>query len=275
MTTHNEALILSSPETAADIGKRLIFRAATPFDSGLKHTDQVPFSGVLFNKLLTALEGDDFARLLPHMEYICLAEGEEISNSSNELEHAFFPETAVLSHVFFLEDGSSTGAAIVGNDGVVGLSAILGVNKTARWVQTVVGGGAIRLRLPIIKQEFARAGALQTLLFAYTNARLSQLSQRAVCNGRHILSQRLCTWLLMIKDRTAVEQLPLTHEQIAMQLGARRAGVTNTCNGLKDARIIAYRRGSIRILDRTRLESAACECYKVLKLSRKEFAEIY
>jgi CRP-like cAMP-binding protein len=125
----------------------------------------------------------------------------------------------------------------------------------------------VRIRLESIKQEFARAGGFQKAIFSYTNSRLSQLSQRAVCNGRHTLQQRLCTWLLMVRDRTTEEQLPLTHELIAMQLGARRAGVTNACNALKDCGILGYRRGSIRILNRALLEAAACECYGALRLN--------
>jgi CRP-like cAMP-binding protein len=125
----------------------------------------------------------------------------------------------------------------------------------------------VRIRLECIKQEFARAGGFQKAIFSYTNSRLSQLSQRAVCNGRHTLQQRLCTWLLMVRDRTTEEQLPLTHELIAMQLGARRAGVTNACNTLKDCGILGYRRGSIRILNRALLEAAACECYGALRLN--------
>jgi len=225
---------------------------------------QVPFEGVLINR---QLEGEDFARLLPHLEYVALVAGEDVQVCGQELEYVFFPETAVLSHVFFLADGSTTGAALVGNDGVVGLSAILSENHASRWVQVIIGGGAVRIRLRFINQEFARAQDLQKVIFSYTISRLMQLSQRAVCNGRQALRQRLCTWLLMIRDRTTEEQLPLTHEQIAMQLGARRAGVTNACNTLKDCGILGYRRGSIRILDRVMLEAAACECYSVLRLN--------
>ena len=225
-----------------------------------------PFSGVLLNKRLTSLEGEDFARLLPHMELVSVIAGQEVQACGDEPEYAYFPETAVLAHVFFMEDGSSTGAAIVGNDGMVGLSAILSNKQAPRWVHVIIGGTAVRIRMATIKEEFARAGAFQKLLFEYTNLRLMQLSQRAVCNGRHTLIQRLCTWLLMVKDRTA-EEMPLTHEQIAMQLGARRAGITNACYTLKDCGIISYRRGRMRISDRSMLESAACQCYNVLKVA--------
>jgi CRP-like cAMP-binding protein len=233
---------------------------------GVEESIPISFSGELFNRLLNSLEGDDIARLLPHMEFVSLFGGQEVQAFGDTPEFAVFPETAVLSHVYFLNDGSSTGAAIVGNDGLVGLSAILSSAQVPRWVYVVIGGTAVRVPLSIIKQEFARATMFQRLLFSYTNARLLQLSQRAVCNGRHTLSQRLCTWLLMVRDRTRLEQLPLTHEQIAMQLGARRAGVTNACNTLKDRGILSYKRGLIRILDRDRLQTAACECYGVLKL---------
>lgn len=266
MTVLNE---VSSSAFLTDSGKKkLVFPNVVNGQVATDAITPVPFKGALFNKLLTDLEGDAFARLLLHMEYVALPAGHEVQACGDRLDFVLFPETAVLSHVFFLEDGSSTGAAIVGNDGVVGLSAILGVNHMPRWVHVVIGGSAIRIRLSVVKEEFARAGAFQRIMFTYTTARMAQLSQRAVCNGRHTLNQRLYTWLLMVQDRTTEECLPLTHEQIAMQLGARRAGVTNACNTLKDGQIIGYRRGLIRILNRPMLEAAACECYSVLRLSR-------
>jgi len=231
---------------------------------------QIGFTGFLTNKLLTALPGHDFARLLPYTEPMQLFSGQELRKLDEPIEFVYFPETAVLSHVFFLEDGSSTGAALVGNDGLVGLCAILAGQPPSYWTHVIIGGSALRVRASVIKQEFARGDTMQKLLLNYTNKRLTQLSLRAVCNGRHWLGQRLCTWLLMVRDRTTEEYLPLTHEQIASELGARRAGVTSACSTLKDSGIIRYRRGRIRILDRRKLEEVACECYRTLRQAENE-----
>lgn len=225
----------------------------------------IPFSGLLTNKLLMALPGEDFARLLPHLEPVSLIASQELSESGEHPKYIHFPETAVLSLVFFLEDGSSTGSALVGKDGLVGLSAILFSRPPAYRTHVVLGGTALRAKVEVIREEFARGGVMQQLLLSYTSIRLAQISQRAVCNGRHNLGERLCTWLLMMQDRTAETELPLTHEQISADLGARRAGITSACNALKYNRVIDYRRGRIRIIDRGKLEIAACECYSAIK----------
>jgi CRP-like cAMP-binding protein len=255
---------LNFPKTT--IGASHSYRAQSQFPVD-QVSGHIAFTGFLTNKLLTALPGEDFARLLPHCEPIQLFSGQELRKPDEPIEFVYFPETAVLSHVFFLEDGSSTGAALVGNDGLIGLCAILDAQPPSYWTHVVIGGTALRVRVSIIKQEFARGDTTQKLLLSYTNKRLTQLSLRAVCNSRHWLEQRLCTWLLMVRDRTSEEYLPLTHEQIASELGARRAGVTSACSTLKDSGIIKYRRGRIIIVDRERLEEVACECYRALKQS--------
>lgn len=225
----------------------------------------IPFNGLLTNKILTALPGPDFAHLLSCLEPVSLYAGQEIYIFGESIDSIYFPETAVISHLYFLEDGSTTGAAIVGNEGVVGLSAVLDSRPASYWTQVTVGGTAVRVQANVIRGEFARGGAMQRLLLAYTRARLAQLSQRAACNGRHSLRERLCTWLLMVHDRVGDEEIMLTHENIAHHLGARRAGVSTTCNALRDRAIIKYRRGRLRISDRALLEQVACECYRALR----------
>ena len=224
----------------------------------------IPFNGLLTNKLLVTLPGDDFARLLPQLEPISLVAGQEL-NPNAGIDFVYFPENAVISHLYILEDGSSIGVAIVGNEGIVGLSAILQSRRPSYCRKVTIGGSALRVRAIVIKQEFIQGKALQPLLLAYVGVRLAQLAQWAVCNGRHKLEERLCTWLLMIHDRAGEIPLPLTHEEIAHHLGARRAGITSACNTLRDNGIIRYHRGQIGILDRTRLEAAACECYRTLR----------
>jgi CRP-like cAMP-binding protein len=256
-------------------GARLITEETNGTSRAHKFIKPVPFNGLLTNKLLTALPGDDFARLLPHLEPVSLSCGEDIYGAGEGIHQVYFPETAIISHLYFMEDGSMTSASVIGREGLVGLSAIFDSRPPSYWTQVTIAGSALRVETGIIKREFARGDAMQRILLSYTGARLAQLSQKAVCNGRHRLDERLCTWLLMIHDRAGEEQLPLTHEEIAHHLGARRAGVTTSCTALRDIGAISYRRGMIHILDRQRLEAAACECYQALRqivenpLSRK------
>jgi CRP-like cAMP-binding protein len=224
----------------------------------------IPFSGLLTNKILISLPGEDFARLLPYVEPVSLYAGHQIYEAGQHIEFVYFLETAVVSHMYFLEDGATTGSTIVGNEGMVGLSALLN-SCPSYWTMVLVGGTAVRVRSEIIKEEFNRGTPIQQLILTYLSARLAQLSQKAVCNAHHKLEERLCTWLLMVQDRSSEHQLPLTHEEIAQHLGARRAGVTSTCNALREAGIINYRRGQIAIVDRNGLEAIACQCYRALK----------
>lgn len=246
-------------------GNRFVIEETSRLKYEDKSPQPIPFNGLLTNKLLAALPGTDFARLLPYLEPVSLHSGEHLYKFGAEIDFAYFPETAVVSHVYFLEDGSTTGAAIVGNDGIIGLSAIFDSQALPHWTQVTVGGSALRVGMDFIKEAFGRGGALQQLVLGYAGARLAQLSQRAVCNGSHRLDARLCTWLLMIHDRAGGDPLPLTHEEISDYLGARRAGITSICKALRDNGSIHYRRGIIRILDRQMLEAAACECYRTLR----------
>lgn len=238
---------------------------APGINRGHQPVKQVPFNGLLSNKLLTGLPGADFARLLPHLEPVSVACGQHLYEQEAAADFAYFPETAVLSHIYFLEDGSTTEAALIGREGMVGLSAVFGSRPPTYWTEVTVAGTALRIRPEVLKQEFARSEALQRLLLAYTGARMAQLSQRAVCNCRHTVDERLCSWLLMIHDRVGDDPLPLTHEEIARHLGTRRAGITGACAALRDNRIISYSRGLIHVVDRRGLEAAACECYRALR----------
>jgi CRP-like cAMP-binding protein len=251
-----------SASTAA--GAHPAAEATSGMSRAQKFVKSVPFNGLLTNKLLTALPGEDFARLLPYLAPVSLSCGEELYGFGESLDDVYFPETSVISHLYLMEDGSMTAASIVGREGLIGLSTIFDARPPSYSAQVTIGGIALRADAEVIKREFARGGAMQSLLLTYTSARLSQLSQRAVCNGRHKVDERLGTWLLMIHDRAGEEQLPLTHEQIAHHLGVRRAGITTACNFLRDSGAITYGRGMIRILDRQRLKAAACECYQAL-----------
>lgn len=224
----------------------------------------IQFSGLLTNKLLTSLPGPIFANLLQHLEPTTLSAGEEIYACGTRIETVYFPETAVISHLSYLEDGSATEIAIIGNEGLVGLSAILESPTSVYWTKVTIGGTVLRAHLDVITQEFRRVGAFQKQILSYTSSYLHSVAQRAVCNGRHRLEERLCTWLLMVHDRANGARLPLTHELIAEHLGARRAGITSFCTLLRQHGAISYQRGLISVVDRQLLEEMACECYRVV-----------
>jgi CRP-like cAMP-binding protein len=228
----------------------------------VKESGGVPLGGLLTNRLLSALPAEDFARLLPHLEPVSLSADEELYKLGEPISFAYFLENAVVSQLHLLADGNTTETAIIGYEGMIGLSAILSSHLPLYLTQVLLAGSALRIRTDVLKQEFNRGRALQQLMLSYASARLTQISQKAVCNGRHKLEERLCCWLLMIQDRLGNGELRLTQEQIAHHLGARRAGVTCVAAALRDKDIISYRRGVIRILDRSALEAAACECYR-------------
>jgi CRP-like cAMP-binding protein len=224
----------------------------------------VPFSGLLTNKLLARLPGEEFARLLPYMKPVSLDAGEYVYGLGDKVEYIYFPETVVISHIHLLEDGNTTEVALIGNEGLVGLSALFGAPSTNYWSQVIVEGTALRVRVEVLKEDFNRGQSMQRLMLSYTSQRIAQISQRAVCNGRHTLSGRLASWLLMIHDRAGEGALRLTHEEIARHLGARRASISVAATILRDRGIISYNRGNIKILDRQLLLNNACECYRTL-----------
>jgi CRP-like cAMP-binding protein len=231
------------------------------FHEGILQDEGLP------NKILASLPAPEFKRLLPFLEPVALSTGEDLNrNRVNEYnDFVYFPESAVVSNLYLLKSGGETAAALIGYDGVVGLSAVFESRPAIYCTRVTIGGEGLRVKTQIIKQEFARGECLQRLILNYMSKRLAQLSQRAVCNGRHKLADRLCTWLLMIDDRTVDGTLPLTHADIANQLGAQRAVITACCRALRTRAMISYTRGRIINLDRKELEAAACECYQVLK----------
>jgi CRP-like cAMP-binding protein len=224
-------------------------------------------NGLLTNKLLSALPADDFSRLFPHLEPVALAAGEVLYKLDAEMRHAYFPETAVVSHLHILSEGGMTEADMVGREGMTGLSAVFGAPAPSYLTEVALGGSALRIRVDTLRQEFERCGALQQLLHRYASGRIALLSRRAVCNGNHRVEERLCTWLLMVHDRAGDTPLALTHERISRHLGTRRAGVTSAATVLRDRGVIGYTRGYIRVLDREALQGAACECYPAVRES--------
>lgn len=220
---------------------------------------------LLTNKLLSGLPAEDFSRLFQHLEPVSLSANQVLYKLDEEQHFAYFPEAAVVSHLYILSEGGMTEADMVGREGMVGLSAVFDAPTPAYLTEVTLAGTALRVRAEVLRQEFARGGAFQRSLLKYAGARIALLSRRAVCNGNHRVEERLCTWLLMMYDRAGETPLALTHERISRHLGTRRAGVTSAATTLRDRGVIDYTRGHIRVLDRGAMEAAACECYGALK----------
>ena len=191
--------------------------------------------------------------------------GEILYEPGEQLQHAYFPTTAVVSLHYVLESGASAETAGVGNEGVVGISLFMGGNTTPSSAVVQMAGHAYRLPGRILKQEFSRAGLMQRLLLRYTQALMTQMAQTAACNRHHSVEQQLCRWLLLTLDRMPSNELVMTQELVASMLGVRREGITEAAGKLQHSGFIRYRRGHIAVLERIGLEVRACECYAVVK----------
>jgi CRP-like cAMP-binding protein len=173
----------------------------------------------------------------------------------------YFPTTAIVSLLYVMENGASAEIAVVGNEGIVGVSLFMGGESTPSRAVVQSAGHGFRLKANIMKEEFNRAGPVLHLLLRYTQALITQMAQTAVCNRHHTLDQQLCRWLLLSLDRLQGNQLVMTQELIANMLGVRREGVTEGALKLQRAGLISYARGHITVLDRKGLEKRSCECY--------------
>jgi CRP-like cAMP-binding protein len=220
------------------------------------------------NHLLAALPEDECVGLLPHLELIPMRLGDAIYEPGIPMRHVYFPTTAIVSLLYVMEDGGSAEIAVVGNEGIVGVSLFMGGETTTSRAVVQSAGHAYRLKGELLKDAFFRAGAMQRLLLRYTQALLTQMAQTAVCNRHHSVDQQLCRWLLLSLDRLPSNELVMTQELIANMLGVRREGVTEAAGRLQHDGLIEYRRGHITVLDRAGLEARVCECYAVVK---KEF----
>jgi CRP-like cAMP-binding protein len=187
------------------------------------------------------------------------------------LTHVYFPTTAIVSLLYVMESGASAEIAVVGNEGIVGISLFMGGDSTPSRAVVQSAGSGFRLKAQVMKDEFDRAGPVLHLLLRYTQALITQMAQTAVCNRHHSLDQQLCRWLLLSLDRLQGNELVMTQELIANMLGVRREGVTEGALKLQKAGLIRYARGHITVLDREGLENRSCECYAVVK---KEYSRL-
>jgi CRP-like cAMP-binding protein len=217
------------------------------------------------NHLLKALPAEDYKRIVAHLELVSLKLGDILYEPDVKLRYVYFPTTAIVSLLYVMEDGASAEIAIVGNEGILGISLFMGGETTPSRAVVQSAGYGYRLRAQLLKDEFGRFGPFLRLLLRYTQALITQMAQTAVCNRHHSVDQQLCRWLLLSLDRLASSELSMTQELIANMLGVRREGVTEAAGKLQVAGLIHYRRGRITVLDRPRLEARSCECYQVVK----------
>jgi len=217
------------------------------------------------NCLLAALAPDDMARLRPHLELVLLSQRQVLSEPRKLIEHAYFPRQGFVSLVQPMADKSMVEVGIIGREGFVGSPILLGAGMSPVMAMVQAPGEALRIPASVLLKGAADSGELSGLLLRYVQALHVQVTQTAACNGRHALAERLARWLLTAHDRVAGDDLPLSHEFLAMMLGMRRSGVTVAVGALKKAGLIDNGHARITILDRQGLEAAACECYRAVR----------
>jgi CRP-like cAMP-binding protein len=217
------------------------------------------------NHLLASLPSEEWNRWAPLLEPVDMPLGQVLYEPGVTLGYAYFPLTAIVSLLYVMENGASAEIAVVGNEGVVGVSLFMGGGSTPSRAVVQSAGLGCRLKAALMKEEFDKAGSVLHLLLRYTQALITQMAQTAVCNRHHSLDQQLCRWLLLSLDRLQGVELVMTQELIGNMLGVRREGVTEGALKLQKAGLIRYARGHITVLDRPGLELRTCECYAVVK----------
>jgi CRP-like cAMP-binding protein len=202
--------------------------------------------------------------LLPELKIVPVSVNQVLFEQADKIDVVYFPLDCVISGLAIMEDGSTIETQMIGREGMVGISRVLGTGLSRQWIWVTVGGDAIQLDARLLDSLFIKnETALKALLKCYRSL-VTQLSQRCVCNTRHTILERLCCWLLMIHDRVAGSKLSLTQEMIASRVGARRAGITVAAGMLQGMGAIGYRRGQLHIQSREVLEKAVCECYALM-----------
>jgi CRP-like cAMP-binding protein len=222
-------------------------------------------AGARANQILGALSSSAYERLAPHLRRCALPLGGALYESGDVLSHAYFPTSGIISLLYVMEDGASAEISVVGCEGLIGVSLLMGGMSTSSRAVVQSAGSAYRISSQVMQAEFERVGELRVLALRYLQALITQMSQTAVCNRHHSIDQQLCRWLLLSLDRLPSNQLTMTQELIANMLGVRREGVTAAVGKLQKLGVIDNDRGQITVLQRPELERLCCECYAVVK----------
>jgi CRP-like cAMP-binding protein len=217
------------------------------------------------NWLLAALARAEWDRWMPHLERVDLPLGKVLIAPGGNTTHVYFPTTAIVSLLYVMENGASAEIAVVGNEGLVGISLFMGGQSTSSSAVVQAAGQAYRLQAHLLMEEFNRGGPVLHLLLRYTQALITQMAQTSVCNRHHAVDQQFCRWLLLTLDRLPASEIVMTQELLSNILGVRRASVTEAAGNLQKDGLIRYERGRITVLDRPGLERRSCECYAVVK----------
>jgi CRP-like cAMP-binding protein len=215
------------------------------------------------NRLLVALQKDEYDHLLPHLEKVSLPLREILYEANGPITHVFFPLVGVVSLVI-MDSGFTLEVGIIGNEGMVGTPVFLESDRSPTMAIAQIPGEAMRMEVKAFQKEMKRHGPLFGLVQRHTQTLINQISQSIVCNHRHSVEKRMCRWLLMSHDRVGSDEFQLTHEFLAQMLGVCRPTVTAVAGTLQKAGLITYHRGRITVIDRKGLEGACCECYKVV-----------
>lgn len=217
------------------------------------------------NRLLSALPREEYERVLPSLEQVELQPGKILYEATDTVRYSYFLLSGMVSLLALTENGSIIEVAMIGNEGLAGIPAVLGIYKTPYRMMVQIRGRAMKIRGDSLRAEFGRGGRLHDVLLRYTYTLLTQISQSAVCNHFHTAEQRLSRWLLVARDRTHSDEFHLTQEVISHMLGIPRTHVTMRAGALQQRRLIRYSRGKITITDLRGLEAASCECFRTVK----------
>ena len=224
-------------------------------------SDATHVKSMFSNHIIRSLSESDFEQILPYLELVSPSHEDNIYQPEEAIKFVYFPEDTVFSQFHILKDGRTTETAMIGREGFAGLQGITSSRTSNHFLQCLIGGIALRLRIEIFRQKLEKSNSFRELLFSFSNSFIKQISQRLICSNHHLLDQRTCCWILMILDRTQNDEIELTHDQIAGYLGVHRPSITHIAQTLREKNIIKYSRGKIVVVNRQKLENSACECY--------------
>jgi CRP-like cAMP-binding protein len=216
------------------------------------------------NALLLSMSNSDYGSLRPHLEYVALPDHLVLHQAGGELEFVYFPNRGLISLVVEMEDGKTAEAGVVGNEGFTGIPAVVRLSRSPLQVVVQISGDGFRVAVGTLQKILESAPDLQLLLTRFAVIQGMQVAQTAACNRLHDIEQRLARWLLMAEDRVDSESLPITHDFLATMLGTNRSSVSLAAGNLQRKKLIRYTPGAVTIVNRKKLEDAACECYEIM-----------